>query len=66
MISRQAPERAITARFGGEEFVLFLPDTNAAEAAQIADTLREIQRCKENIGACYACRSRLSCGAGRL
>jgi len=41
MISRQAPERAITARFGGEEFVLFLPDTNAAEAAQIADTLRE-------------------------
>ena len=41
IISRQAPERAITARFGGEEFVLFLPDTNAAEAAQIADTLRE-------------------------
>jgi diguanylate cyclase (GGDEF)-like protein len=30
----------ITARWGGEEFVILLPETNAAQAAQLAERLR--------------------------
>nr|WP_255326343.1 GGDEF domain-containing protein [Sphingobium sp. EM0848] len=41
MLTRWAPSNAVTARFGGEEFVLFLPDTNAARAAGVADDIRE-------------------------
>ena len=40
-LARFAPAGAVTARFGGEEFVLFLPDTNAARAAAIANDIRE-------------------------
>ncbi|AEG49038.1 diguanylate cyclase [Sphingobium chlorophenolicum L-1] len=36
-----APADAVTARFGGEEFILFLPDTHAARAAAIANDIRE-------------------------
>ncbi len=35
------PDMAVTARFGGEEFVLFLPCTDAARAAVIANDVRE-------------------------
>lgn len=41
ILTRFAPAGAVTARFGGEEFVLFLPDTNAAWAAGIANAIRE-------------------------
>ncbi|UZW53766.1 GGDEF domain-containing protein [Sphingobium sp. JS3065] len=41
ILARFAPADAITARFGGEEFVLFLPDTHAARAAGIANDIRE-------------------------
>lgn len=41
LITAGAPADAIAARFGGEEFVLFLPDTDAARAAEIANDLRE-------------------------
>lgn len=41
ILGQVAPAYAVTARFGGEEFVLFLPDTNAAHAAGIADEVRE-------------------------
>ncbi len=36
-----APAEAITARFGGEEFILFLPDADAARAATVANDIRE-------------------------
>lgn len=36
-----APADAVTARFGGEEFILFLPDSDAARAAAIANDIRE-------------------------
>ncbi len=35
-----APPGALAARFGGEEFVLFLPGTDAAHAAEIANEVR--------------------------
>ncbi|HKY81318.1 MAG TPA: GGDEF domain-containing protein [Sphingobium sp.] len=35
-----APSHALAARFGGEEFVLFLPEADAARAAEIADQVR--------------------------
>lgn len=35
-----SPPGALTARFGGEEFVLFLPGTDAARAAEIANEVR--------------------------
>ncbi|CAD7334851.1 GGDEF domain-containing protein [Sphingomonadales bacterium 56] len=41
LLTQIAPPGAIAARFGGEEFVLFLPETNAARAAEIANMLRE-------------------------
>ncbi|HEX7876291.1 MAG TPA: GGDEF domain-containing protein [Sphingobium sp.] len=41
IFGKVAPAHALTARFGGEEFMLFLPDTNAAHAAGIADQVRE-------------------------
>nr|WP_245405761.1 GGDEF domain-containing protein [Sphingobium sp. Sx8-8] len=41
ILTRFAPPSAVTARFGGEEFVLFLPDMNAARAAGIANDIRE-------------------------
>ena len=41
ILARVAPPGAIAARFGGEEFVLFLPGTDAAHAAEIANQLRE-------------------------
>lgn len=36
-----APPGAVAARFGGEEFVLFLPGMNAARAGGIANDIRE-------------------------
>ncbi|WP_218847616.1 GGDEF domain-containing protein [Sphingobium indicum] len=36
-----APADAITARFGGEEFIMFLPDADAARAATTANDIRE-------------------------
>ncbi|WP_150290884.1 sensor domain-containing diguanylate cyclase [Sphingobium estronivorans] len=41
ILAKATPPGAVTARFGGEEFVLFLPDTNAARAAGIANDIRE-------------------------
>lgn len=41
IFAASAPVSALTARFGGEEFVLFLPATNAARAAAIANDIRE-------------------------
>lgn len=41
LLTKMAPEGAIVARFGGEEFVLFLPSIDAARAAEIANRLRE-------------------------
>lgn len=41
MLRQIAPSEALTARFGGEEFVLFLPDTSAARAFIIANVVRE-------------------------
>lgn len=41
MLRDHAPESAISARFGGEEFVLYLPGMNAAGAAGIANAIRE-------------------------
>lgn len=40
MLRTLAPSDAIAARFGGEEFLLFLPATDAATAARIADAVR--------------------------
>jgi diguanylate cyclase (GGDEF)-like protein len=41
ILRRHAPAGAISARFGGEEFVLYLPGVNAARAASIANDIRE-------------------------
>jgi diguanylate cyclase (GGDEF)-like protein len=41
LLTSIAPTGAIAARFGGEEFVLFLPGIDAARAAEIANKLRE-------------------------
>ncbi len=41
LLAQIAPAGAIAARFGGEEFVLFLPETDAACAAGIANEVRE-------------------------
>lgn len=41
MLEDGTPDMAVTARFGGEEFVLFLPCTDAARAAAIANDVRE-------------------------
>lgn len=49
ILDRFAPPRAVTARFGGEEFILFLPQTNAAQAAAIANDARE--RFAQEVGA---------------
>ena len=49
ILSRMAPAGAVTARFGGEEFVLYLPDMNAARAAGIANAIRE--RLAEEVAA---------------
>lgn len=40
LLTGAAPAGAIAARFGGEEFVLFLPGVDAAHAAEIANDLR--------------------------
>ena len=37
---KTARESDVSARWGGEEFILFLPDTNINEAVQMADRLR--------------------------
>ena len=41
LLTTMAPDGAVVARFGGEEFVLFLPGVDAAHAAEIANKLRE-------------------------
>ncbi|MCZ7446826.1 GGDEF domain-containing protein [Agrobacterium rhizogenes] len=40
LLRRNAPEDALVARFGGEEFVVFLPGQTAAAAGQLANGLR--------------------------
>ncbi len=40
LLSNQARKGDVTARLGGEEFVVLLPDTNLDEATQIAERLR--------------------------
>ncbi len=40
MLSARLPARGHAARFGGEEFVLFLPGQSPAEAAALAETIR--------------------------
>lgn len=40
LLRRSAPDNALVARFGGEEFVIFLPGQTAAVAAQVANTMR--------------------------
>jgi two-component system, cell cycle response regulator len=41
LLRRNTRQTDIVARFGGEEFVMLLPDTDLAEAVIIADRLRE-------------------------
>ncbi|WP_313805306.1 GGDEF domain-containing protein [Sphingobium sp.] len=41
LFASSIPASAIIARFGGEEFVLFLPGTHAARAGAIANDIRE-------------------------
>jgi diguanylate cyclase (GGDEF)-like protein len=41
LLRETIPEGALAARFGGEEFVVFLPGLAAAEAGALAETLRE-------------------------
>ncbi|MFK3778892.1 diguanylate cyclase [Agrobacterium sp. NPDC089420] len=40
LLRRNAPEDAPVARFGGEEFVVFVPGQTAAEAGQLASRMR--------------------------
>lgn len=40
LIRQVSPSQAMAARFGGEEFVIYLPQTNAARAAEIAEEVR--------------------------
>jgi diguanylate cyclase (GGDEF)-like protein len=40
-VEKELREKDIVARFGGEEFVVFLPEINSAQAIRVADRLRE-------------------------
>jgi diguanylate cyclase (GGDEF)-like protein len=40
IMGQQARVTDIVARYGGEEFVLILPDTSAADSAELAERLR--------------------------
>ncbi|MDQ4084564.1 MAG: diguanylate cyclase [Actinomycetota bacterium] len=40
LLSSQLRSRDLVARFGGEEFCVFLPDTTPADAAEVAERLR--------------------------
>ncbi|MBS1164878.1 MAG: hypothetical protein H6R00_903 [Proteobacteria bacterium] len=42
ILAKAAPERAIIARVGGEEFALFFPDANVATAATFAELIRQL------------------------
>lgn len=41
LLKRHAPKSAIVARMGGEEFVIFLPDTGLSEAQKLAEDIRK-------------------------
>lgn len=47
ILGKATPERAIAARIGGEEFALFLPDTNVAAATGLAEQIRELTQAFE-------------------
>lgn len=42
ILAKVAPENAVTARVGGEEFALFLPDASAAIAATLTERIRQL------------------------
>ncbi len=42
ILKRSAPESAITARVGGEEFAIFLPKANVSAAAILAERVRKL------------------------
>lgn len=43
-LASEVPETANMGRLGGEEFVIFLPNTSASEAQRIAETMRDKTR----------------------
>ena len=42
ILAKATPDRAVAARIGGEEFALFLPDGDAAAAADLAEDIRRL------------------------
>jgi len=42
LLSHEAPERAVVARYGGDEFVLILPGRNSVRTAEVAEHLRQV------------------------
>ncbi|WP_022681278.1 GGDEF domain-containing protein [Sphingobium bisphenolivorans] len=62
LLHRAAPQGAIVARLGGEEFLLFLPGMNAAQAAHVANDVRE--SFAEDVSAELALDRRLTASFG--
>lgn len=62
ILRKAAPENAITARIGGEEFALFLPHANAAQAAILAERVRKLSHAYRLDTAKGALRFTISAG----